>query len=160
MVKWIRNFLLFFAVVFGLLAAYGWFHKAELEAAMEKEAIRQLNKQLKAVVQVGGDIGLSFRHSFPQVALAFEDVVVFGSVPFEQDTLLRAKRLDLVLEPFVKARYAALDERDRQRFAQLVACEDQELYAWFLGREVPEDKELAAIVSQVLAFTHTPPGDR
>ncbi|MFV0277566.1 MAG: succinate dehydrogenase assembly factor 2 [Parahaliea sp.] len=60
--------------------------------------------------------------------------------------------LDLVLEPFVNHRYAALDEHDRQRYQRLMECEDQELFAWFLRREQPEDADLAAIVSQVLVF--------
>ena len=68
--------------------------------------------------------------------------------------------LDLVLEPFVVARYAHLDAVDRQRFQQLMVCEDQDLFAWFLGRQQPEDEELAAIVSQVLDFTRTKPADR
>jgi antitoxin CptB len=68
--------------------------------------------------------------------------------------------LDLVLEPFVSQRYAQLDELDRQRFHQLVHCEDQELYAWFMGREQPDNEELAGIVSKILEFTRTPPGDR
>ena len=68
--------------------------------------------------------------------------------------------LDLVLEPFVTARYGQLDEPGRRRFQQLMLCEDQDLYAWFLRRERPEDEELAEIVSQILEFTHTPPGDR
>jgi antitoxin CptB len=68
--------------------------------------------------------------------------------------------LDLVLEPFVVARYANLDERDRLRFQQLMSCEDQDLFAWFMQRERPEDEELRAIVSKVLEFTLTPPGDR
>ncbi len=68
--------------------------------------------------------------------------------------------LDLVLEPFVTARYAALDEADRQRFQQLMVCEDQDLFAWFLRREQPADPELAHIVSQILHFAHTPPADR
>ena len=68
--------------------------------------------------------------------------------------------LDLVLEPFVTARYATLDERDRQRFQQLMACEDQDLFSWFLRRETPEDGELEAIVNEVLKFTLTKPGDR
>ncbi len=63
--------------------------------------------------------------------------------------------LDLVLEPFVTARYAALDERDRERFQQLMICEDQDLFAWFLGREQPRDEELAVIVSKILEFTRT-----
>jgi antitoxin CptB len=68
--------------------------------------------------------------------------------------------LDLVLEPFVANRYAELDERDRQRFQQLMTCEDQDLFAWFMGREKPEDQELEAIVSKVLKFARTSPGNR
>jgi antitoxin CptB len=68
--------------------------------------------------------------------------------------------LDLLLEPFVTSRYAGLDERDRQRFQQLMGCEDQDLYAWFLRREKPRDQELQAIVSQILKFALTAPGDR
>ncbi len=68
--------------------------------------------------------------------------------------------LDLVLEPFVGARYAHLNAADRARFQQLMSCQDQDLFAWFLGRQQPEDEELAAIVSQVLDFTLTRPADR
>ena len=68
--------------------------------------------------------------------------------------------LDLVLEPFVTARYAALNEVDRHRFQQLMICEDQDLFAWFLRRERPEDEELAAIVEKILEFAHTPSEQR
>ena len=68
--------------------------------------------------------------------------------------------LDLVLEPFVNSRYAGLDETDRQRFRQLMLCEDQDLFAWFLRREQPDDEELVAIVRQVLDFAHTSPDHR
>ena len=68
--------------------------------------------------------------------------------------------LDLVLEPFVQARYASLSDADRERFQQLMLCEDQDLFAWFLQRQKPEDPEHAAIVQQILEFAHTPPGDR
>ena len=68
--------------------------------------------------------------------------------------------LDLVLEPFVKSCYADLDDTDRARFQALMLCEDQDLFAWFMRREQPQDEELAAIVSQILEFAHTPPGDR
>ena len=64
--------------------------------------------------------------------------------------------LDLVLEPFVTACYADLDERDRERFQQLMICEDQDLFGWFLGRGQPEDEELATIVRKILEFTRTP----
>jgi antitoxin CptB len=68
--------------------------------------------------------------------------------------------LDLVLEPFVAARYGQLDESDRQRFQRLLTCEDQELFAWFLRREKPADEELAAIVRTILEFSRTPPDRR
>ena len=68
--------------------------------------------------------------------------------------------LDLVLEPFVNDRYALLSEPDRQRFQQLMLCEDQDLYAWFMQRGQPDDRELANIVSQILEFARTAPEDR
>ena len=68
--------------------------------------------------------------------------------------------LDLVLEPFVVERYTALDVRDRERFQRLMGCEDQDLFAWFMRREQPEDEDLNAIVSTVLDFTLTAPGSR
>ena len=68
--------------------------------------------------------------------------------------------LDLVLEPFVQSRYAALDEADRARFQDLMLCEYQDLFAWFMQREQPQDEELSAIVSKILDFTLTAPGHR
>ena len=68
--------------------------------------------------------------------------------------------LDLVLEPFVASCYAGLDESDRESFQRLMGCEDQDLFAWFLRREQPEDAEMSAIVGKVLEFTRTPPDRR
>ena len=64
--------------------------------------------------------------------------------------------LDLVLEPFVKEVYPTLSAQDQQRYRDLLECEDQELYSWFLGRVRPEDAELAAIVDAILAFARRP----
>ncbi|MEE4146285.1 MAG: succinate dehydrogenase assembly factor 2 [Halieaceae bacterium] len=89
-----------------------------------------------------------------------------GTIPRDEINRMRwASRrgmleLDLVLEPFVLARYERLDERDRLRFQQLMSCEDQDLFAWFMQREQPEDEELRAIVGKVLEFTLTAPADR
>ena len=68
--------------------------------------------------------------------------------------------LDLVLEPYVQAKYATLDDTDRERFQQLMLCEDQDLFAWFLQRQQPEDPELADIVAKILDFARTPLADR
>ncbi|HEY3698516.1 MAG TPA: succinate dehydrogenase assembly factor 2 [Spongiibacteraceae bacterium] len=62
--------------------------------------------------------------------------------------------LDLVLMPFIEQRLRLLSAIDQQRYANLLECEDTELFAWFLQRQRPQDLELAAIVDIVLAFTH------
>jgi antitoxin CptB len=59
--------------------------------------------------------------------------------------------LDLILEPFVRDCYPSLEPQDRQRYRDLMGCQDQELFSWFLSREEPEDPELAAIVRRILA---------
>lgn len=68
--------------------------------------------------------------------------------------------LDLVLEPFVSNCYAGLDELDRQRFQQLMECEDQDLFGWLLRRGQPQDEELGAIVSKILQFSRSAPDRR
>ncbi len=68
--------------------------------------------------------------------------------------------LDLVLEPFVQARYASLDADDRALFHRLMECEDQDLFAWFMQRQRPDDPELAALVEKILTFARTAPADR
>lgn len=89
-----------------------------------------------------------------------------GTIPNEEVNRMRwacrrgMLELDLVLEPFVVARYAQLDADDRQRFQQLMHCEDQDLFGWFMQRQQPDDAELAIIVSKVLEFARTAPADR
>jgi len=68
--------------------------------------------------------------------------------------------LDLVLEPFVTARYSQLSKSERRCLQRLMLCEDQDLFAWFMQRGHPGDEELAAIVHQILEFTRTAPEDR
>ena len=64
--------------------------------------------------------------------------------------------LDLVLVPFFEACYVGLSEQDKLRYQQLLACEDQDLFRWFLGREKPADEELDAIVSLIIEYAKTP----
>ena len=68
--------------------------------------------------------------------------------------------LDLMLEPFVTARYGDLDDTDRSRFQQLMLSEDQDLFSWMLQREQPADEELAAIVRKILEFALASPDSR
>ena len=59
--------------------------------------------------------------------------------------------LDLVLMPFAEHCYANLSAQDQQRYHLLLAQEDQDLFAWFLGRQQPSDPDLQVIVDLVLA---------
>ena len=58
--------------------------------------------------------------------------------------------LDLIMVPFVEQRFRDLADIDQKRFTDLLESEDNDLFAWFLGRQKPEDPELAIIVQQVI----------
>lgn len=57
--------------------------------------------------------------------------------------------LDILLAPFVDNSYQSLSEEDKQTFIQLLACEDPELFAWFMGHETCDDPQLAQMVIKV-----------
>lgn len=59
--------------------------------------------------------------------------------------------LDLILAPFVDKVFPELPAADQQCYRQLMECEDQQLFGWFLGRDKPEDPDLARIVDRILA---------
>lgn len=58
--------------------------------------------------------------------------------------------LDLILQPFVEEDYLSLSSEDQRRFQQLLECEDQDLFTWFMRRGEPEDSEMKAIVKVIL----------
>jgi antitoxin CptB len=58
--------------------------------------------------------------------------------------------LDVLFEPFVDDAYDALSDKDKATFQRLLACEDPDLFAWFMGHEQCPDEELAAMVSLML----------
>ena len=58
--------------------------------------------------------------------------------------------LDLLLEPFLDEVFATLDEEDKQRFYKLIQCEDQDIFVWFMQKEIPTDPDLARIVKIIV----------
>jgi antitoxin CptB len=54
--------------------------------------------------------------------------------------------LDLILLPFLEKIYPTLSSEDQLRYQKMLDCEDQDMFAWFLRREDPEDKEIQKIV--------------
>jgi antitoxin CptB len=61
--------------------------------------------------------------------------------------------LDLILLPFIENVYSTLAEEDQRRYEALLACEDQDIYAWCMNREDPADPDLLRIVQIVRANT-------
>lgn len=64
--------------------------------------------------------------------------------------------LDLILLPFVDNGYPALEQADKERYWKLLECEDQDMFAWFLRRQEPEDPDLQRIVNLVRDHAQTP----
>ena len=58
--------------------------------------------------------------------------------------------LDVLLVPFVREVYAHLDAEDQARYRKLLACEDQDMFGWFMQREEPEDPDLRRRVKMIL----------
>lgn len=65
--------------------------------------------------------------------------------------------LDLILMPFVEHAYPVLSDPDKESYARLLESEDQDLFAWFLHRQEPEDESLRAIVDRVRSFARERP---
>ena len=58
--------------------------------------------------------------------------------------------LDLVLMPFLEKHYQNLSDQNKEYYELLLSCEDQDLFAWFLSRQKPEDARLRQIVDVIL----------
>jgi len=55
--------------------------------------------------------------------------------------------LDLILLPFLDNIYPGLEQEDKERYWELLECEDQDMFTWFMRRENPEDPEMLKIVT-------------
>lgn len=58
--------------------------------------------------------------------------------------------LDVLFEPFVDDAYDALTPEQKLTFQRLLACEDPDLFAWFMGHKVCEDQALDNMVKIIL----------
>ncbi|GAA3541245.1 succinate dehydrogenase assembly factor 2 [Zobellella aerophila] len=58
--------------------------------------------------------------------------------------------LDVILLPFVEHEYDALSERRKADFQRLLACDDPDLFAWFMGHERSKDPVFQALVEYIL----------
>ena len=68
--------------------------------------------------------------------------------------------LDLILLPFVDGGYPSLSEDDKKRYWKLLDSEDQDMFAWFLRRQEPDDPDLQRIVGIVREHAAQQPRSR
>ena len=62
------------------------------------------------------------------------------------------KELDQLLVRYIDRCHAGADAADRAAFEALLACEDDQLWRWFLGRDTPTDPELQRIVQRIVSL--------
>lgn len=58
--------------------------------------------------------------------------------------------LDVLFGPFVDEAYDALSDEQKVTFQRLLACEDPDLFAWFMGHEECKDEALRSMVKLIL----------
>ncbi|WP_286262557.1 succinate dehydrogenase assembly factor 2 [Thalassotalea atypica] len=58
--------------------------------------------------------------------------------------------LDVLFLPFVDEAYDNISDHQKLEFERLLTCDDPDLFAWFMGHAVCEDKELNEMVQLIL----------
>ncbi|MDP5205616.1 succinate dehydrogenase assembly factor 2 [Alishewanella sp. SMS9] len=58
--------------------------------------------------------------------------------------------LDILLAPFVDEGYDALNDQQKADFERLLACDDPDLFAWFMGHQHSKDASIQAIVELIV----------
>ena len=66
--------------------------------------------------------------------------------------------LDIILQTFLENTYDQLKPAEQSLYQHLLGCEDQDLFAWLLGREEPEDKDTATIIAIIRDSQRAPAG--
>lgn len=58
--------------------------------------------------------------------------------------------LDVLLLPYCRDMYLTLSPEDQAKFVDLVACEDPDLFGWFMQQSIAEDPNHAYMVDKIL----------
>lgn len=62
------------------------------------------------------------------------------------------RELDQLFGRYLDRCWLAADADERTTFERLLACEDDKLWRWCLGYDVPQDPALHAIVQRIVAL--------
>jgi antitoxin CptB len=61
--------------------------------------------------------------------------------------------LDLVLLPFLENCFETLSDDDQARFEKLLACQDPDIFDWFMGKAIPSDPGVKIIVDKINRYS-------
>ena len=64
------------------------------------------------------------------------------------------RELDQLMLRYLDTRWPTADEAERGLFLQLLDCEDDKLWRWFMGLERPEEESINAIVTLISGLPH------
>ena len=67
------------------------------------------------------------------------------------------RELDQLLERWLAREHAQASEAQRAVFLSLLDTEDDTIWRWFMGYEVPGDVQIAALVDRIRALPPTAP---
>jgi antitoxin CptB len=59
------------------------------------------------------------------------------------------KELDVFLGPFMEHHYRSLSAEEKAVFTRLVACEDMDLFNWFMQQDKPDDPAMERMIEQI-----------
>jgi antitoxin CptB len=62
------------------------------------------------------------------------------------------RELDQLFTRWLDQAYPTADATQRAVFVKLLACEDDQLWRWFIGRETPDEKDLDELVGRILSL--------
>ncbi len=64
------------------------------------------------------------------------------------------RELDQLMLRYLDTRWPIADDAERKLFLQLLDCEDDKLWRWFMGLERPEEQSIDAIVRLISDLPH------
>ncbi|AOV95937.1 hypothetical protein A9798_02510 [Edwardsiella hoshinae] len=59
------------------------------------------------------------------------------------------RELDIAIMPFFEHEYETMSDADKQTFVRLLSYDDPELFKWLMNQGVPEDVELARMITLI-----------
>ena len=57
--------------------------------------------------------------------------------------------LDVILNQFVAQNYGSLSAKEQEDFYTLLQCQDQDIFRWLFGTELPQEEGLIQLIIQI-----------